>query len=214
MKNISLLLVMITVLLACSKDDVTGSGNLTSQMRDVDYFTKVKSEGIFEVNIIQGVTQSVEVIADNNIINKVNTSVANGELRLYLDDGNYQNISLEVNITALRINGLKNSGAGNIDVYGADEEGEFRVNNSGSADIFIEGSAESLDIKNEGSGNIMSSNFLVDDCSVEIDGSGDVEVNCSDNLNVEIDGSGNVYYKGNPIIDVDISGSGQVINDN
>ena len=60
----------------------------------------------------------------------------------------------------------------------------------------------------------MSSDFLVNDSNVEIDGSGDVEVNCSDNLDVEIDGSGSVYYKGNPIINSDISGSGQVVNDN
>ncbi len=214
MKKISLLLVMITVLLSCSKDDITGSGNLTSQMRDVEYFTKVKSEGIFKVNIIQGEMQSVEVIADNNILNKVNTRVVDEELRLYLDDGNYQGISLEVNITALRINGLKNSGAGIINVYDVDETGAFEVNNSGSANIFIDGSANSLDIKNEGSGSIMSFDFSVNECHVKIQGSGNVEVSCADYLNLDIEGSGNVYYKGNPIIDADISGSGQIIDDN
>ncbi len=214
MKNFSLLLVMITVLMSCSKDDIKGSGDLTSEIRNVEYFTKVESEGIFKVNILQGTTQSVEVIADNNIIHKVNTRVVDNELKLDLDNGNYQSINLEVNITALRINGLKNSGTGNMYVSEVDEVGAFRVNNSGSADILIEGSATSLDIKNEGSGSIMAFDFLVNDCGVEIVGSGDVEVNCSDHLNAEIDGSGSVYYKGNPTINVDISGSGQVVNDN
>ncbi len=214
MKKFSLLLVLITVFISCSKDDITGSGNLTSEMREVNYFTKVKSEGVFEVNIIQGSTQSVEVVADNNVINKINTKVVNGELRLYLDHGNYQHINLEVNITALRLNGLENSGAGDMYAHNIDEKGVFSIDNTGSADILIEGSAANLNIENEGSGSIMAFDFLVNDSRIEIDGSGDVEVNCSNNLNVEIDGSGSVYYKGNPTIDVDISGSGQVINDN
>ncbi len=90
----------------------------------------------------------------------------------------------------------------------------FSISASIIADILIEGSATSLDIKNEGSGSIMAFDVLVNDCGVEIVGSGDVEVSCSDHLNAEIDGSGSVYYKGNPIISVDINGSGQVVNDN
>ena len=60
----------------------------------------------------------------------------------------------------------------------------------------------------------MAFDFLVNDCNIEIEGSGDVEVSCSDNLNVEIDGSANVYYKGTPTIDTDIRGSGYVIQSN
>lgn len=207
-------IVLVTVLMSCSKDDITGSGNLNSEFREVDYFTKVKSEGVFEVNITQGTTQSVEIIADNNVLNKINTRVVNNELRLYLDDGNYQKINLEVNITVLRLNGLENDGAGNMYAFNIQEEGSFSIENYGSANILIEGSAGSLNIENEGSGNIMAFDFLVNDCNIEIEGSGDVEVSCSDNLNVEIDGSANVYYKGTPTIDTDIRGSGYVIQSN
>jgi len=206
---------VVSVVTSCSKDDVIdGSGELISEFRNLDYFTKVKSEGVFEVNIIQGSTQEVEIIADNNVLRKVKTKVVNNELRLYLDKNSYKDISLIANITVTRLNGLKNSGAGNMYVNDVDEAGEFRINNSGSADIFIEGSATSFNVKNEGSGSIMGYDFLVNDCNVDIDGSGNVEVNCSNNLTVHIDGSGSVYYKGNPTIDADISGSGQVIDDN
>ena len=213
--NFLLLIMVVSVVTSCSKDDVIdGSGELISEFRNLDYFTKVKSEGVFEVNIIQGSTQEVEIIADNNVLRKVKTKVVNNELRLYLDKNSYKDINLIANITVTRLNGLKNSGAGNMYVNDVDEAGEFRINNSGSADIFIEGSATSFNVKNEGSGSIMGYDFLVNDCNVDIDGSGNVEVNCSNNLTVHIDGSGSVYYKGNPTIDADISGSGQVIDDN
>jgi len=211
--NLSVVLVLI-LMTSCSADRITGSGDLTSDMRNVNNFTKVSSEGVFIVNITQGTSQSVQIIADDNIIQRVKTEVVNGELRLYLDNHSYNNISLEANITVTRLNGLKNNGVGNVYAYNIDETENFKVINFGSADVYIEGNAASLSIYNEGSGSIKSFDFLVNDSNVEIDGSGDVEVNCSDNLDVEIDGSGSVYYKGNPIINDDISGSGQVVNDN
>ena len=216
MKNL-LILPMIFLLISissCSDDTIIGSGDITSEFRNVANFSKVSSEGIFVVNIIQGSSQSVEIIADNNILSKVKSKVVNDELRLYLDNNTFNNISLEANITVTRLNSLKNSGAGNMYVRNIDEPGEFRINNSGSADILIQGSATSFNIKNEGSGSIEGFDFFVNDCNVEIDGSGNVKVSCTDNLKVDIDGSGSVYYIGNPTIDADISGSGQVINDN
>jgi len=47
------------------------------------------------VTVTQGESQSVEIIADDNIMSKVITKVVDNEFRLYLDeDNNYKNISL------------------------------------------------------------------------------------------------------------------------
>lgn len=207
-------LLFMTSTLSCSEDHFFGSGEPISEMREVNSFSKVSSEGVFEVTIIQGTTQSVEIIADDNIIHKVKTKVVNNELRLYLDNDNYRNISLEANITVTKLNGLKNYGTGNIYAYDIFEEEEFTIQNSGSADILFEGSAASLDVKNEGSGNILGFNFLANDSHLNIEGSGNIEVTCSNTIDITIYGSGNLYYKGSPTIDADINGSGQIVNSN
>lgn len=217
MKQIFFLPMLFLAILAssCSRDTIYGSGDLTSEIRTISTFNKVSSEGVFEVTITQGETQSVEIIADDNIMHKVITKVVNNELRLYLDDNNnYKNTHLQANIIVPVITGLKNSGTGNVLILNVDTDTDFNLLNSGSGDISIEGSAESLTLTNEGSGTFNGFSFNVNDCNVKIEGSGDCKVNCNNYLNVKIEGSGEVFYLGTPTIDVDISGSGQIINSN
>ena len=215
MKRITIsICILLFTLTACTKDTIEGSGSPISEIRNVANFTKVSSEGVFEVTITQGDVQSVEVTADDNIIQRVKTEVVDNELRLYLDDHNYKDISLKANIVAQRINGIENTGIGNFAVSNVDEDGNFNVYNSGTGNISIEGNAESLIIQNEGDGKFNGFQFTVSNCSVEIIGSGDCEVHPASTLNVDIEGSGNVYYKGTPGIETHISGSGKVIDAN
>jgi hypothetical protein len=217
MKSIVILpiVLLVTLITSCTKDPISGSGELTSEFRNVANFTKVNSEGVFEVLITQGATQSVEIIGDDNIIPEVKTTVVDNELRLYLDDDhNYKDITLKVNITVPSITSIKNNGVGNISISGVDTIDNFNVYNSGTGDISIEGSAKSLTLKNEGTGKFEGFLFTVDDCNVTIVGSGDCEINSANTLNVRIEGSGDVHYIGSPIIEVDISGSGKIIKSN
>ena len=216
MKKQSLIYMTLALLiLSCSKETLNGSGTLVSESRNVEYFNKVSSEGIFEVTITQGAQQSVEVTADNNIISHIRTRVVNNELRLYLDnDNNYSNLTVQIDLVVTSLNGLKNSGIGNIYATNIVEDGSFSIYNTGTGSINIEGASSSLDLVNEGSGYIFGFDFMVNDCAIEIGGSGDVEVNCSNSLDVLIEGSGNVYYKDFPTINVSITGSGEVINYN
>lgn len=217
MKSIAILpiVLMLTLLTSCSKDPITGSGELTSEFRNVTNFTKVSSEGVFEIMITRGTSQSVEIIGDDNIIQEVKTNVIDNELILYLDDdNNYKDISLQVNIMVSSINSIKNYGVGDISILGVETTDNFNVHNSGTGDISIEGSAQSLTLENEGSGKFDGFLFAIDDCNVNIVGSGDCEINSANHLNVHIEGSGDVYYIGLPTIEADISGSGKIVNSN
>jgi len=219
MKNLIILpiLALLVFTTSCSNNDDTvfGSGNLISETRTVDQFTKIKSEGIFEVTVTQGASQSIEITADNNIIDLVKTSVNSNELKLYLDeDYNYNGITIQANITVTSLNSLRNFGAGDMYVHNIDNISVFIIENEGSGNIEIDGVSNSLTIQNQGSGDILSFDFIVNNCEIVIEGSGDVEITCSNNLDVNIEGSGNVYYKGTPSINTAISGSGSVLNAN
>jgi hypothetical protein len=216
-KNLVILpaVLLLVLLSSCSRDTISGSGELISEFRNVVNFTKVRSEGVFEVMITQGNSQSIEIIADDNIIQEIKTVVVNNELRLYLDDdNNYRHITSQINIIVPSITSIKNSGVGNILILDIDTIDDFNIYNSGTGNISIEGSAKSLTIKNEGSGDVEGFLFAIDDCDLQIIGSGDCKVNCANNLNVDIEGSGDIYYLGSPIIEADISGSGKIINFN
>src|SRR5210317_222383 len=96
--------ILLIILTSCTEDTFEGSGLPISEIRNVTNFSKVSSEGVFEVSIVQGDNQSVEIIADHNIIQHVKTKVVDNELRLYLDDDNYKDINLKANIIAEKIN--------------------------------------------------------------------------------------------------------------
>lgn len=214
--NILPILVLSLFIASCSSDDdiIHGSGNLSTETRELDSFNQVSSLGVFDVSITQGSSQSVEIIADDNIIHHVNTIVEDGQLKLSLDDDNYRNISLQANIVVERINGITNSGVGDITISNVDESGSFNIFNSGTGNISIQGTAESLAIENEGTGKFKGFLFTVSDCEIEIIGSGDCEVNVTNTLDVDIAGSGDVHYKGSPSLNTTISGSGSIVNAN
>lgn len=209
-------LLILALFTSCSDEEtISGSGQLITESRDVDFFTKVRSEGIFEVTITQGSSKLLEVTADDNIMNQVRTRVINNELQLYLDDDyNYSGITIRANITTTSLNALVNSGVGHMQVHDVDESGSFSIYNSGTGDISIDGSAANLSITDEGTGDIRAFDFFVENCSIDIEGSGSVYIHCSDNLDINIEGSGNVHYKGSPAINTSIIGSGQVIDAN
>jgi hypothetical protein len=202
-------------LVSCQDDDmIVGSGRIVTENRALGDFTKVRSEGVFEVTITQGPVQSVEISADDNIIGQVKTTVTNNELRLSLKNDGYNRVTLKAKITVPQLNSLNNSGTGSMAVNQISESGHFKVRNSGTGNIKINGNATSLSVYNEGTGRFKGFDFMVKDAEVETIGTGDVEVNCSDNLKVTIEGSSKVYYKGNPILDVHINGSGSTVNAN
>lgn len=214
MKKVGILLVVISSLLGCSKEEFNGSGDTISEFRDLAYFNAVSSEGTFHVTITKGDEQSVEIIADNNIMHRVRTTLSNGKLNLHLADGSYNNVHLEAHIRVLDLKEIRSSGTGDMHLNEITDTEIFKVNNIGSANIYLDGSCDLLDIQNEGSGTIFAYDMPSENCNIKIEGSGGVEVTCESNLDVRIDGSGNVYYKGNPTIVKDIFGSGHVINDN
>jgi hypothetical protein len=214
MKKAVMILAAIAILFGCSEDNFIGSGDTISEFRYVDFFNEVSSEGTFNVTITKGDEQTVEIIADDNIMQHVRTDVINGKLKLHLADGSYNNVHLEAFITVLDLKEIENSGAGDMHIYNNTDVQQFKAINSGSASIYLEGSCNYLDIQNEGSGSIFASVMPAENCHIKIEGSGNVEVNCVSNLDVRIEGSGSVYYRGNPLINTTISGSGKVVNDN
>jgi hypothetical protein len=214
MKSKFLLSLMLLAFYSCSVDRFVGSGETISEIRNVNIFNEISSEGTFEVTITKGNEQSVEIIADDNIMSRVKTNVVNGKLKLELSKGNYRNVHLEAHITMLDIEKMQNSGTGNISAYGFTETESLKIVNSGAGNISLDGVCENLEIENEGSGNIYAFNMLANICEVDNRGSGEVEITCESNLEVVIEGSGDVYYRGNPIIDVNVKGSGSLINEN
>lgn len=214
MKKLIVLMVITACLSSCYTDDISGSGVIVTESRELNAFTAVSVDGIFNVTVAQGDAQSVKITADDNVIGFVKTEVVDGSLKVYLAPGqNYKNIGLAAEIMVKGFNGLSNKGSGTIKISNVDNP-SFFLKNFGSGDIALSGASGELLIENEGSGRISGFSFLSGSSNINIIGSGDVEVSCENELTVNIDGSAKVFYKGQPTITSNIEGSGKVINSN
>lgn len=100
------------------------------------------------------------------------------------------------------------SGTGNVSTTIKGNELDASV--SGTGNFNFEGEANSGEFSISGVGNVIASELLLDNCYVEILGTGDCYFSVSDFLDVVISGVGDIYYKGDPQIQRRITGLGSI----
>jgi hypothetical protein len=233
-RSIAVLLVAILFIVSsCTK--VIGEGPLVTELRSVGNFTGISSEMSGKVNFTIAPVYKVEITAQQNILDVLQTSVVNGVLHIDFKNSvrvrSYEVIT--INISAPAADYFRLSGSGNMYVNGDLAANDLQVKLSGSGSITIDKAmiANKIDADISGSGNISIMNGFAtnEDLSIsgsgKIDvaaiaaenaithtsGSGDVKVMLSKTLDAKISGSGSVYYHGNPIITTHVTGSGKVI---
>lgn len=196
---------------ACGTGTVQGSGNVTSERRDVGGFDEVELQGIGDLTVRQTGSESLTIEAEDNIIPSLKTEVQNNRLTIGVEDNTAVRTTKPINyeLTVKDLNALILSGSGNIDAADIRTD-ELKVTLSGSGRVKASGKADTQVIDISGSGNYQAENLESEDVRVEVDGSGAATVNASDKLNVRIRGSGSVEYEGDPSVSQDISGSGRV----
>jgi hypothetical protein len=221
-KLICILVAAIFVLSACSvngmnfsigNDHINGSGTITTENRTVSGFTKVDMQGIGNLTITQGDTESLTIQADENLLPYITTEVVAGTLEI----GIKPNISvlptrsIVYTLTVKSLNSVALSGFGNIDadvLQGTD----LAVRLSGSGDMHLGAlTGERLDLKLTGFGNIDVKTMDVKNPTVELTGSGNLNVTevAADALSVRIIGFGNATFTGKAVSeDIRITGSG------
>ncbi len=225
--------------LACDDDDcINGEGVIETRTIELASFDKVSLFGIDHLTIKQGDVQEVKVTGYPNIIDELNTSTANKEWEIRLNDGCYNNAEMDIEITIpnLKASNLIGSGSISVEQFINQENQLFVI--SGSGDIEIAGNSgtkevifsitgsgditgrndftdlESVKLNISGSGNFDGFSIKSPIYEVIISGSGNANVYALNQLNGAISGSGNINYMGSPEINVSISGSGKVNNVN
>ncbi len=212
---------------------VKGSGNVTTESREVDEFKKIKLEGQGEIILEKGSEESLEIEAEDNLLKYLSTNVSGDTLKIRptrfsrrlkpTEPIKFKITVVEIEDIVISGSGalkgddinsedltIKVSGDGDVDLEDMNVE-ELYTKVSGSAQFKLSGKAKSHEIDINGSGVNEAEDLEVDECDIEVNGSGDVKVNVKEKLKVQINGSGRVYYKGNPDdFDQKINGSGEV----
>lgn len=216
-------------------EKIEGNGKLSKETRPASGYTAVASSGFWDVMIAYGERSSIQIEGDENILAYIETSVENGILSIKTK----KSINLKsrnkliVYVSLTRLTGLslsgsghivgegkfsndgktvcKLSGSGNIQLAFAKLK-EVEVGISGSGNIRLSGSANTLEAHISGSGNADCSDVNCEDASAIIIGSGNIKLNANKSVNASISGSGNVSYKGAAgDVKKHVSGSGRLV---
>lgn len=241
MKKITLTLLsaafLATSALAVPPSAVKPSAYFETQNRSVGNFHAIVVSGSMNVYVKQTGSISVKVDADKEIIDRIETTVSGGTLKISLKNSddwkwwkNMGDKKMDVYVTVKDLDGLKLSGSGDVSVEGeikstnmsmnltgsGNLKGRINAKNlesslTGSGDLEISGRAETSHVVLTGSGDYTGSNLVTSSTSVRISGSGDASVNATQKLEAHVSGSGDIRYAGSPKqVSKSTSGSGDI----
>lgn len=202
-----------------------------SETRSVSEFDEIGVRGSIKLVISQGAERSVQVQADEKVLQQLETVVEGRRLQVGMSRGwrSWNTGPITVTVVTPQLKGvalagsgdviinsfeapklaLAVSGSGDVRATGLQVE-ELELSISGSGDAAVGGKAGKLGVRIAGSGDVRAGELLARDVSVRIAGSGDAVVHADKTLRVSIAGSGDVRYSGEPEVSQSVAGSGSV----
>lgn len=194
------------------RTEVVGSGVVVTEQRAVSGFDRVSVSGPGTVHIEITGTESLEVEAEDNILEVLTIEVVGGRLELGTEPFTSLEPTREIvyRITAAQLAGVDVSGSAQVDIAPVDTL-SFSAAISGSGSIEPTGSVTELEVAVSGSGRFLGEGLESVIADVSISGSGQADVLVTDELNASVSGSGAIRYMGDPLrVEKEISGSGSI----
>ena len=203
------------------------------QTRDVPAFSGIEVSGAYNVYLRMGDKSSITVIADEEVIDKIETTVSNGILEVDFDedwwDWNSGNKKMDLYITLSTVKELDFSGACNIEskntltgsLIDLEASGackmdltfdctSLNLDFAGATKATLAGRCTKINIDASGACAIYAADLQAKSMNIDASGASKAEVNVSESLNIDASGACKVRYKGNPSITQDVSGASSV----
>jgi hypothetical protein len=211
--------------------ELTGSGNMVSERRNVEAFQAIDAGGIAEVIFQQGSVLSVEVTADDNIIEWVETRVKGGTLHVKVKKNkSYIDATVRVTVTAPMLRGVDCSGASSfrsngvwqstepvrIEASGASaveaelDTPEVVVRASGGGEVQLRGKTRLTDFDAAGRASIRAMDLFAEEAKLDASGAGSIHAYASVRLKAKASGAAGIRYAGGGAVQSTISGAGSV----
>lgn len=198
---------------SCAEAD-RGSGVVVTESRAMPPFSRLILAGPGQVRVTQGSPSLVEVRTDDNLLDRIETSVVGDTLTLDINGRSLCPTKIEFEVTTDRIDALEIGGFGSIAVTGAVETEELSLSIGGAGDIILRGpvEAEALSLSIGGFGRIVGEELRADLTYLSMGGSGDMVLGLDTlDLRSTLDGFGTYELSGTAELhDLGVDGAGDV----
>lgn len=209
----------IFILQGCNEDELCliGSGTVQEYEIGVDDFDQISLIGPINLRITQGPEIEVIVDAEPEMFNALSYEVKNESLEIGFKENVTcfeTDLGVWVNITVPNIEAIYQSGVS--DIISDDDLSltDLKLNISGTANVSLSGQVGNQSIISSGVVNVENFDLLSTNTDIDISGTADIELSCSDKLDIKVDGSAKLAYKGAPTISQNVSGELDLINAN
>jgi hypothetical protein len=216
---------------------VDGNKEVTNKTRSAANYDQISVTGMMEVQLIAGSEGKIDIEAESNLMEFIETEVNNGHLRISIQKGvniePSKNYPIRIVVPFETLGALTLTGSGHIRNSEVIKAKDFKINVTGSGnmnlnliienlestitgsgDVKLKGTSQEFKCKVTGSGDIFAYDLIAVKVDASITGSGDVEVSVENQLDAKISGSGDIKYRGNPDKqNFKTSGSGTVSKD-
>jgi hypothetical protein len=222
------------LLSACGFNVVHGSGNITTESRDVSDFTEVDFSGFGEMTIVQGETEGLTIETDDNLQPYIKATVSGGRLTIGDADGNWMRIlrptdSIRYVLSVKSLEAVDLSGAGTVEAeqliaenLALDESGagkitigelatdELSVSMSGAGLVELAGVVTSQQVDMSGLGSYEAGDLESQVAEIDLSGAGSATVWVVEELDASLSGAGSIRYYGSPQTSSSTSGVGTI----
>jgi Putative auto-transporter adhesin, head GIN domain len=219
--TISFLILASLLLIQCgiAQKQVKGSGNVTTQTREISSFNEIRVGGAFEVLLKKASSNSIVLEMDDNIHEMIETKVDGNVLKIRTKKGyNLQKTSkMKLTINFTKVNHLDISGACNLsseDVIESDDlicelsgAGKmvldincktFSSDISGAGSMIVKGVSNFQKLDLSGASSYKAYDLLTKETVVHASGASSARVNTSSKLDAHASGASSIRYKGKP----------------
>lgn len=190
---------------------IKGAGEPVMNTRDLGSFQAVSISGIGDIYLHKGSVRPIEITAEPNIHDYLETRVENGKLMVGVKPG--YSISTDKGVTihvwSPTCDAAEGSGLTKIKAVDGVVQDAFRINVSGSAafegdvnvrdlrtnisslaEATITGRTQKHTVHVSGSGTLEASDLKSSECEVDISSLGNAKISCEKHLDCSVSGSG------------------------
>ncbi len=187
-----------------------GNGDYVSEHRKLPPFTAIRLQLPATVIYRESNRTALEIRADSNLLELVDTEVINGTLVISARAGYISHQPILIRSTSPTLHAAQVQGSGDLQISEISAR-SLSLSVMGSGDISIAGASETLSAALQGSGDIDAEALNADDCRLSLQGSGDIRASCSAHLEASLQGSGEIAVSGSPrVAQLSELGSGSI----
>ena len=214
---------------------ISGNGNVVEEIRDLDGFSGIQVSSGVDVFFSQGESFLVKVVADENLMDIIETEVRGSILVVGVErPGIRRAESKKVYVSLPELEHLKISSAGDcvgetpfkcgtldIDISSAGDlraelyADRIRLDISSSGDARITGEATDFDASLSSAGDLDAFDLKARNVTVDVSSAGSAKVYATGELRMNASSAGNIYYRGDArVVRSRSSSAGDIIEKN